>query len=221
MNKPVKIGDATLYLADCMDVLPTLEGVQCVITDPPYGIGKAEWDNIDFFPFISGLYNTLMSVTKSGAICFVWMPKKRLYELSKLEFKFDIFIETKNFAQSFPHNLMIDCWVPIMMFSNGKRKTISAKNYFMINTANTSFDSPNNPRNIDHPTVKDVSIISYFLLHSSAVAETILDPFMGSGTTGVAALRLGRKFVGVEIDKKYFQIACERIQREYDQMKLF
>ena len=51
--------------------------------------------------------------------------------------------------------------------------------------------------------------------------ETILDPFMGSGTTGVACARLGRKFIGIEIEPKYFDIACKRIAREYEQLKLF
>ncbi len=54
-----------------------------------------------------------------------------------------------------------------------------------------------------------------------ALGDTILDPFMGSGTTGVACARLGRKFIGIEIEPKYFEIACERIKREYDQLKMF
>lgn len=52
-------------------------------------------------------------------------------------------------------------------------------------------------------------------------AQTILDPFMGSGTTGVACAKLGRKFIGIEIDENYFRIACERIQKAYDQPDLF
>ena len=56
---------------------------------------------------------------------------------------------------------------------------------------------------------------------ASISGQTVLDPFMGSGTTGVACARLGRKFIGIEIEPKYFDIACKRIEREYAQLKLF
>ena len=57
-------------------------------------------------------------------------------------------------------------------------------------------------------------------LHSSD-GETILDPFMGSGTTGVACAKLGRKFIGIELEKKYFDIACQRIEEAYQQPDMF
>ena len=72
-----------------------------------------------------------------------------------------------------------------------------------------------------HPNEKPLNVIKKCVKCSSDRDETILDPFMGSGTTGVACARLGRKFIGIEIEERYFQIACERIKREYDQLKLF
>jgi len=63
--------------------------------------------------------------------------------------------------------------------------------------------------------------MEWLIAHYSDKGNTILDPFIGSGTTGVAALRLGRKFIGIEIDRTYFDIACERIKKEADQGKLF
>jgi len=70
-----------------------------------------------------------------------------------------------------------------------------------------------------HPNEKPVDLI--LRLMRKTPGDTILDPFMGSGTTGVACARLGRKFIGIEIEPKYFDIACERIAREYAQLKLF
>lgn len=74
---------------------------------------------------------------------------------------------------------------------------------------------------INHPTVKPVALIKSLITTSSRVGNTILDPFMGSGTTGVAAVQEGRKFIGIEIDEKYFDIACRRIEDAQRQGRLF
>jgi len=73
--------------------------------------------------------------------------------------------------------------------------------------------------NRNHPTEKPVSLMKWCLGKCSG--ETILDPFMGSGTTGVACAKMGRKFIGIELDLKYFDIACKRIQKAYDQPDFF
>jgi DNA modification methylase len=71
----------------------------------------------------------------------------------------------------------------------------------------------------EHPTQKPIEVMMFCV--DALDARTILDPFMGSGTTGVAALRLGRKFIGIEIEPKYFDIACKRIEQEAKQPRLF
>ena len=79
-----------------------------------------------------------------------------------------------------------------------------------------------NPNNHSvHPTEKPIALMEWLIETYSNEGETVLDFAMGSGTTGVACARLGRKFIGVEICEKYFDIACERIDREYAQGKLF
>lgn len=70
-----------------------------------------------------------------------------------------------------------------------------------------------------HPTQKPVAVIEWAL--SFLDSETILDPFMGSGTTGVACMKLGRKFIGVEIDEDYFKIAAKRIAKAAETPMLF
>lgn len=73
----------------------------------------------------------------------------------------------------------------------------------------------------DHPTQKPLSLMKWCIEHLPPTARTILDPFMGSGTTGVAAAMLGRRFIGIEIDPKYFDIACRRIEAAMKQPDLF
>jgi site-specific DNA-methyltransferase (adenine-specific) len=75
--------------------------------------------------------------------------------------------------------------------------------------------------NDDHPTTKPVALVEHFLKAHSSFGATVLDPFMGSGTTGVAAVKNGRKFVGIEIDPRHFETACKRIERAYAQGDLF
>jgi DNA modification methylase len=72
-----------------------------------------------------------------------------------------------------------------------------------------------------HPTEKPVHLMAEYIINSSQRGETVLDPFMGSGTTGVACMQLGRKFIGIEIEPKYFDIACERIENAQRQETLF
>jgi site-specific DNA-methyltransferase (adenine-specific) len=72
-----------------------------------------------------------------------------------------------------------------------------------------------------HPTEKPIKLFMELLSDFTNKNETILDPFMGSGTTGVACAKLGRKFIGIELDEGYFNIACERIKKAYDQPDLF
>jgi DNA modification methylase len=77
------------------------------------------------------------------------------------------------------------------------------------------------PRERFHPNEKPVAMCEHFIELHSAQGQVILDPFMGSGTTGVACAKLGRKFIGIEIEPKYFDIACERIRKAYDQPDMF
>lgn len=72
-----------------------------------------------------------------------------------------------------------------------------------------------------HPTEKPVPLMEHYIRNSSQLGQTVFDPFMGSGTTGVAALNLGRKFIGIERDPKYFDIACRRIEMAVKQPKNF
>ena len=75
--------------------------------------------------------------------------------------------------------------------------------------------------NENHPTEKPVGLIEKIIEASTTESDVVFDPFMGSGTTGVACMNLGRKFIGIEIEPKYFEIACERIDQAQRQGRLF
>lgn len=207
----VQIGDATLYLGDCLDILPTLGKVDAVITDPPYGINvstrvnfseKQAWDaerpNLSpwlavgrFRLFWGGqYYSDVLPMSESWA-CWVKRPldgivKKQVH--STIELAWSNFGKPRFFKQ---------------VWDGGKREG----------------DAEN--RTFCHPSQKPVELMRWCVDELPAGAETILDPFMGSGTTGVACVQLGRKFIGIEREPKYFDIACKRIEQAVSQGQLF
>lgn len=197
--KPVIIGDATLYLGDCMDVLPTLPKVDAVITDPPYGIfacggkwgkkSELQWDRSA--PDISLLLDKSDVQIVWGGNYFDLPPSRGWLVWYKRD--------------SVPSAADVElAWTSIDMNAKLIDQTIAATN----------------AERCGHPTQKPLKVMTWTLTFVPK-AETILDPFMGSGTTGVAAIQLGRKFIGIEREPRYFDIACERISRAQAQGMLF
>lgn len=90
------------------------------------------------------------------------------------------------------------------------------KKKFYVSPANTD-----DKKKYHHPTIKPMEMISNLIINSSKEGDTVLDCFMGSGTTGVAARNLNRNFIGIEIDQEYFNTAKERIEKETEQISLF
>ena len=198
----VHIGDATLYHGDCLEILPTLEKVDAVVTDPPYGLG-----------------NKMQGGT--------WGSKQKYADL-------------RDWDQASPQNIvnnLIGMSVPMILWGGNyfsvppSRCWLSwSKNNAMPTMAGmelawTNFDKPAKELRLavgqhkeGHPTEKPLRLFEWCV---NFVNGLILDPFMGSGTTGVACANLGRKFIGIEIEHKYFDIACERIDAAYAQRRLF
>jgi len=193
------IGDATLYCGDCMEILSTLGKVDAVVTDPPYGI------------FACG--------GKWGHKSDLQWDKKRPDITKILSFGNKIIIWGGNYF-SLPVSRGWLVWY----------KRDSAPSIADVELAWTNIDmnsrlidctiASTNAERIGHPTQKPLKVMQWCLFFIPD-AQTILDPFMGSGTTGVACANLGRKFIGIEIEPKYFDIACERIRLAYAQPKLF
>lgn len=208
MNK-VQIGNATLYLGDCMDILPTLDKVDAVITDPPYGMGDKlhgakgsswaklyeptggfSWDK-EIHPSVMGLLDIGNKVIIWGGNFYPLPPSRSWLVWNKI---------VRNFSTSVCELAWTNLDKPINAFdySHGQLAL----------------------ENKQHPTQKPLPLMIW-CIDQAGNPETILDPFMGSGTTGVAAIQMGRKFIGIEREPKYFEIACKRIEQAVAQPQLF
>jgi site-specific DNA-methyltransferase (adenine-specific) len=205
----------TLYLGDCREILPTLGKVDAVVTDPPYGIaydpktygGSKFADGVvgddkefDPTPLLSiearkvlwGANNYCARLPRGG--WFVW--DKRCSEAADR-------------VLGSPFEL---AWT-----DNPKSFRIAR----ILHAGKLNADCQWDRLAREHPTQKPIRLMKWCVEQLPANCATILDPFMGSGTTGVACVKLGRKFIGIEIEPKYFDIACKRIGDELKRPQLF
>lgn len=210
----VVIGDATLYQADCAELLPTLGRFDAVITDPPYGInenskkvasrgklaaakdyGVFDWDTA---PPSSELIDALRDSSQYqaffGGNYFTLPPSSCWLVWDKLNGDND-FADCELCWTNWPKAVRRLQWRWNGMIRQGNEER-------------------------HHPTQKPLEVMKW-VIGLCPKAETILDSFMGSGTTGVAAIQLGRKFTGIESDAGYFAIACKHIEQAYAQGQLF
>ena len=207
-----------LYRGDCLEIMKEISdnSIDLVFTDPPYGIKhkNQEWDKCDWDKLMEFFIPESCRVLREDRRLVMFIPKKRLYSLPPIfnNYLFDICIELKNFANYRLHLGYIDSWQPIMIILKGKpyRHKKGGRNWFLVNSANTS-KNENNPRNF-HPSGKGKDAMCHLIKWLSNKSDTILDPFLGSGTTLVACKELGRQGIGIEINKKYCDIAVKRIQ---------
>ena len=209
---PVVIGNATLYLGDCAEILLSLPKVDAVITDPPYGIGASskkfingtsKWSK-DYYEDVcwdtAPPDNMLIKlVVAMGEVAILWggnyfdLPPSRCYLV------WDKMIRDFSYA---------DCefaWTN--QDANARIKSLS--------TAAATGDGR------VHPTQKPLELMHWCIAQCKNNPQTVLDPFMGSGTTGVAAVEMRKGFIGIEREPAYFDIACKRIAHAYNQPPLF
>lgn len=223
MRKEI-IGNATLYQGDCLEVLSNFDSkeVDAVVTDPPYGMNH----NTDFTRFTGGKGRrgpgTVHLKIKGDDVLFdpsVW-----------LNFKECILFGANHFWSRLPSGGCL-IWIKRndgalnsflsdgeIAFLKGKQGVYAFKRVFAGSSkACEAGLDPYGPS--AHPTQKPLDLMRWCLTYTKG--NVILDPFMGSGTTGVACMELGRKFIGVEIEPKYFDIACKRIEQAQRQARLF
>ena len=224
-----KIGPHTLYLADCMDVLPTLGRVDAVVTDPPYGVGlvkkTSRYNTHDAAPAYADDEESIIPVVVAAvemsrqiANRVVVTPGTRLLTFYPRPASIGtIFSPGAGGLDSWGFG----CNNPILYY--GKCPYLAAgkgsrPNSFASNAANPYTEG----KTEGHPCPKPLAWMEWLVNRSSVFpGETICDPFMGSGTTGVACQKLGRAFIGIERDPEYFQIACRRIDEAMRQPDLF
>lgn len=208
------IGNATLYCADCREVLPTLPKVDAVVTDPPYGIAHssnygASWNGTQ----IAGDSDTslrdevLMALSGVSAVVFgSWKQAKPagvhtvlIWDKGDAAGMGDLSIPWK------PNHEEI--YIIGKGFSGRRGSAVLRHSVITWESQGRS-----------HPHEKPVSLMASLV--AKVCGQCILDPFMGSGTTGVACMNLGRKFIGIEREPKYFDIACRRIEDAQRQARL-
>jgi len=191
------IGDATLYLGDCMEVLPTLGKVDAIVTDPPY----PDW-LADEYQYFDGILDFLNTFT-----C-----KQLIFWSTKCSFPLE-------FTARHVWDKKTGCGSEYeFLFERNGAKNFKVVRFYLINSdVAASFTGD---VWTGHKSQKPIGLMRWCIDHIGS-AKTILDPFMGSGTTGVAAIQLGRKFIGIEREEKYFDIACRRIEQAAKQGQLF
>ena len=210
----IQIGNATLYLGDCAEILSTLDAVDAVITDPPYGINENS-----------------KKVASRGNMAkpkdygeFDWdksPPPDELIELIRTKGKYQAFFGGNYFTlpptscwlvwdKLNGDNDFADCELAWTNWPKAVRRLQWRWNG-MIRQGNEERY---------HPTQKPLEVMKW-VIDLCPKSETILDPFMGSGTTGVAAIQMGKKFIGIERESKYFDIACKRLELAVAQPQLF
>ncbi len=199
-------GDVRLYLGDCREILPTLGKVDAVVADPPYGVGfKYESHNDtrdgyeDWCTTWFDLLNAKCVLMTPGAVNVAMWARIRPFKWQAAWLK----------PAAMGRSPFGFCnWEPVLLWGTPAGDTTD------VFTAQIIPD-----RSVDgHPCPKPLVWGEKMVAMSGG--DTILDPFMGSGTTGVACVRLGRKFIGIEIEPKYFDIACKRIDKAYDDFGL-
>jgi DNA modification methylase len=220
MRKEELAEGITLYLGDCREILPTLPRADAVVTDPPYGIGQAQTIHCTK-PSRPNTYRTGPKYEDLG-----WDYERPAADL------FDAVLAAADSAVLWGGNYFADLLPPARGWLYWSKMFENTNNFSHGELAWTSIRIPlneirmssksetNGGRDRVHPTQKPVALMKW-CLGFLPDASTILDPFMGSGTTGVAAVQLGRKFIGIEIEPKYFDIACRRVRDALARPDLF
>jgi site-specific DNA-methyltransferase (adenine-specific) len=244
---PVIIGDATLYLGDCLEILPTLAAVDSVISDPPFeaeahtlqrrvkrgphsaGVDDRQamntplsFEPLSFEPLSFELRQAsgahIARLARRWALVFCQCEASQLWRSALEPMKYRrtaVWIKPDGMPQysgdrpGMGYESLVCCHAEGRSRWNGGGRT----GVFTHNK--------NSGGKHEHETQKPVPLMRELVALFSDPAETILDPFMGSGTTGVACAQLGRKFIGIEIEPKYFDIARKRIEAAYAQGRLF
>lgn len=217
MPRVEHIGNCELHLGDCRDVLPTLSGVDAVVTDPPYGMN---W-NTDSTRFTGGGSPGVDRERIVGdAVPFDPQPILALGIPTVLW-------GYNHIAQRLPVGKTL-IWLKQNPNSYGEFLSDAELGWATGGDGVWAFYRPRSIATavieglgkVAHPTQKPVALMEWCLGFVPKVG-TILDPYCGSGTTGVACVKLGRRFIGIEIEPKYYEIALRRIEQAYRQRDLF
>jgi DNA modification methylase len=209
-----QIGPHKLYLGDCRELLPLLGTVDAVVTDPPYGIGAdlgagksadkwAERTGDNRWDSAAPSADLMAEVLAKGRYAIVWGGNYFGLPATKCWLVWD--------KQTAGITTFADCEVAWTNLPKAMRlvRHLWSGPYMKVREER------------HHPTQKPLDVMRWAIDHLPKECRTILDPFMGSGTTGVACAKMDRRFVGVELDPGYFETACARIKEAMSQPDMF
>lgn len=238
MSEIVTIGNATLYLGDCLEVMKGLGPVDLVCTDPPYKVSKGGFaSNLQLE---GGFGGWMKEYGNQGEIvlCDIefsdWMPavfaalpaRAQAYFMTNGK-NLKAMQQAAEDAGFRLHTILV--WDKRAALPNKYYQNITEFGLFMFKGNARTINDPRSKNLISifqrdetpHPTEKPVSLMRYWIENSSGRGDLILDPFMGSGTTGVAAVMAGRRFIGIEQKPEYFELACKRLEDAQRQADMF
>lgn len=246
------IGDATLYLGDCLEVMPTLVAVDHIICDPPYereahdpgrrlngrtielrDRRKREIDvaPLDFVPMTAELRAAVSEqcrrVASGWVLVFCQAEAVSLwrdcleaagckYRRPMIWVKPDSAPQLSGDRPAMGYESIVAAWAGIgrSTWNGGGRRGV-----FTFNKHDPGFG--HGGASNDHQTRKPEALMSELVALFTSQGDTVLDCFMGSGTTGVSCAKLGRSFIGIELDARHFETACDRIRKAYSQPDIF
>lgn len=192
------IGDCTLYLGDCLEVMPLVGDVDAVVTDPPYPDWLAEK-----YHYFDGILDVISKID----------ARQLVFWSTKCDFPLDYtarHVWDKKTGCGSEYEFIYE--------RNGQKNFKVLRNYLINSDVAASFTGD---IWTGHKSQKPLHLMVKCIEMLSGDAQTILDPFMGSGTTLVACAKMGRKGIGIELDEDYFDIACKRVEEAYKQPDLF
>ena len=236
-----------LYHGDCLEIMPQLEPVDLVLTDPPYGTTACKWDSIISLGTMWGCVGAVRK-KNTTVVLFGTEPFSSSLRISNLsEYKYDWIWDRGRACNAYTAKIrplkyheiasvfFNGCYYPIMTkgrmikkASGGKSELFNTENKIERNenclyypTSIISFKACHNMQGKLHPTQKPTPLIMYLVETYTNKNNSVLDFCIGSGTTAIACERLKRRWIGIEIEEKYCEIAAKRIEAERKQLKLF
>ena len=214
MNNSVTIGNATLYLGDCRDILPILPKVDAVITDPPFGVGN--------FVQTTG---RKMGRGENKGHAVTWNasgPAPEVFALLREKSKHRI-IWGANFFNCFEEKGGAIIWDKAQSMPNFSKADIASCTHFqkteIVRIPWTNF-TVRHRAETDHPCERPVELYEWCIRYLPGKISSVMDAYLGSGSCAVAAMRQGCSFIGIEREPKYFDIACRRIEDAQRQQRL-
>lgn len=226
-----------IYNTDCLEGMRQIpdKSVDLIVTDPPYelqqhsGAGAFGRANRQYHQGIDHLQTgisdlvliEMLRVLKKPNL-YIFCSKDQIYQLLSFAIQNKLSYDLLTWHKTNPvptcNNKYLSDTEYIVFMRKGANLygSFETKHKYFLSQTNTE-----DKKLYGHPTIKPLNIIQTLIINSSVAGDVVLDPFMGSGTTAIAALKSNRHFLGFEINKDYYDTACQRIKNETNQLELF